>query len=171
MTNFSVHKGWQIFRANMVLIIWYALAHLFTLVCRHIHTHTTHRPVFAEIQVVSSVLAVQQKKADGKVDSLPWTHGLGTHQTVGEPTETIGRRMEYQYLSCTNIQTHTYIHTHPSPPPTLMHTCYTHTQTWDPHTGCRSEEAWWSGGIASLDTWGRNAPTCGGTNEWNNTGE
>ena len=35
-----------------------------------IPTHTTHRPVFAKIQVVSSVVAVQQKKADGKVDSL-----------------------------------------------------------------------------------------------------
>ena len=37
---------------------------------RHIHTHT-HRPLFAEIQVVSSALAVQQKKADGKIDSFP----------------------------------------------------------------------------------------------------
>ena len=35
-----------------------------------IRTHTTHRPVCVEIQVVSYVLAAQQKKADGKVDSL-----------------------------------------------------------------------------------------------------
>ena len=92
---------------------------------RHIPTHTTHRPVFAEIRVVLSVLAVQQKKADGKVDSFPWTHGLGTHQTVGEPTESIGRKMEYQYLSCTNIQTH------PSPP---THPCTHAIQTHRPKT-------------------------------------
>ena len=58
------------------MIIWYTRPsfHNNSDVHRHSHTHTTHRPVFerspTEIQVVSSVLAVQQKKADGNVDSL-----------------------------------------------------------------------------------------------------
>ena len=55
------------------MIIWYTLAHVFTMIQTFADTSTptAHRPVFAEIQVVSSVLAVQQKKADGKVDSFP----------------------------------------------------------------------------------------------------
>ena len=57
---------------------------------------------------------------------------------------------------CTPIPTsHTQAH--------MQHTL-SHTQTRDPHTGCRSGKGWGTGGLAPLDPWGGKTPTCGGTN-------
>ena len=53
----------------------------------HPHTRThTHRPMFAEIQVVPSVLVAGGKKAEGQMALLPSTQG--THHPVGEPAYT-----------------------------------------------------------------------------------
>ena len=128
---------WQIFWCTkgdkFLKRIWYCYDHLvrtsppFHNFRRHIHTHTTHRPVLAEIQVVSSVLAVQQKKADGKVDSLSWTHGLGTHQTVGEPTENWEKNGIPVSVVHKYTDTHIYTHTPIPTSHTDAHMLHTHT--------------------------------------------